>query len=355
MRALPVNVMMRRPTLDGVPAKPILAAPLLVRRAHVQEAGALAALLGRAFETETWDAAGTERELFCDETVRATLVVAAEGRLMATASLQVRPDVPVCGWVRWVATDRDRRRQGLGRALGIGVLTAARQAGCREARLRTHTDPLAAIPLYVQLGFEPRVTGEAEREVWERVSRRLSGEAGGGRALPPKEVSMNKSELLSGVREEYRQWEALLNQIGEARMEQPGAAADWSIKDIIAHLTGWRRRTVARLQAAQRSEGEPPSPWPAHLQADVDLDAINAWIYEQNRGRSLREVLDESHHVFQQMFAAIEGLPDEVLSNPARYLPWLEAESIKPSDFFGHFHEEHESDMRAWLARVEKQ
>ncbi|MBK9712768.1 MAG: hypothetical protein IPO81_15865 [Kouleothrix sp.] len=58
---------------------------------------------------------------------------------------------------------------------------------------------------------------------------------------------------------------------------------------------------------------------------------------------------------FQQMFAAIEGLPDAVLSDPARYLPWLEAESVKPSDFFAHFHEEHESDMRAWLARGAQQ
>jgi GNAT superfamily N-acetyltransferase len=174
-RAVPVNVMMRRPTLFGVPAMPILAAPLLVRRAHVEEAGALAALLGQAFEAETWEAEGTERELFCDETVRATLVVAAEGRLVATASLQVRPDVPECGWVRWVATDLDRRREGLARALVIGVLAMAGQAGCREARLRTQTDPLAAIPLYLQLGFEPLVTGDGEREVWERVIRLLSG------------------------------------------------------------------------------------------------------------------------------------------------------------------------------------
>ena len=64
--AVPVDVTMRRPTLVGVPAMPILAAPLLVRRAHVAEAGALAALLGRAFEAERWDAAGTERELFRD-------------------------------------------------------------------------------------------------------------------------------------------------------------------------------------------------------------------------------------------------------------------------------------------------
>jgi hypothetical protein len=107
-RIVPVNVMMRRPTLVGVPAMPILAAPLLVRRARVEEAGALAALLGRAFEAEMWDAAGTKRDLFRDETVRATLVVAAAGQLVATASLQVRPDAPECGWVRWVATDRDR-------------------------------------------------------------------------------------------------------------------------------------------------------------------------------------------------------------------------------------------------------
>ena len=144
-RAVPVNVMMRRPTLFGVPAMPILAAPLLVRRTHAEEAGALATLLGRAFEGETWDTAGTERELFCDETVRATLVIAAEGRPVATASLQVRPDVPECGWVRWVATEMDRRREGLARALVIGVLALAEQGGCREARLHTTTDRLAAI------------------------------------------------------------------------------------------------------------------------------------------------------------------------------------------------------------------
>jgi hypothetical protein len=116
---------------------------------------------------------------------------------------------------------------------------------------------------------------------------------------------MNKSELLNGLREQYQQWEELLDQIGEARMDQPGVVGDWSIKDIVAHLTGWRRRTVARLQAAQR-EGEPLPYWPAHLQTD---DEINAWIYETNSGRSVREVPSESHHVFQQLLAALKAYP----------------------------------------------
>src|SRR5215831_4375252 len=50
--AVPVDVTMRRPTLFGVPAMPILAAPRVLRRAQVEEAGALAALLSRAFEAE---------------------------------------------------------------------------------------------------------------------------------------------------------------------------------------------------------------------------------------------------------------------------------------------------------------
>jgi hypothetical protein len=162
---------------------------------------------------------------------------------------------------------------------------------------------------------------------------------------------MKKSELLNGLKAEYQQWETLLDQIGPARMDQPGVAGHWSIKDIVGHLAGWRRRTVARLQAAQRGEPEPPPPWPAHLQTD---DEINAWIYESNKGRLVREVLDDSHQLFQQLLAAIEGLPDELLIEPQRHLPWLQGQPFNAAAFFAHFHEEHEPDMRAWLARVEK-
>src|SRR3954454_24668701 len=107
---------------------------------------------------------------------------------------------------------------------------------------------------------------------------------------------MKKAELLHWLQDEYRQWEALLDQIGPARMDQPGVNGQWSIKDLIAHLTGWQPRLISRIQAAQRHEPEPPPPWPAHLQAD---DEINAWIYQANHARSVREVLDESQHAFQ--------------------------------------------------------
>ena len=159
---------------------------------------------------------------------------------------------------------------------------------------------------------------------------------------------MEKSELLNGLQEEYRQWQNLLDQIGPARMEEPGVAGHWSIKDIVAHISDWRRRTVARLRAAQRGEPSPPPPWPTDLQTD---DEINAWIYEANRHRSVREVLDDSDQVFQDLVSAIDGLPDQVLADPPRYLPWLEGNPLTPATLFSHYHDEHEADMRAFLAQ----
>jgi hypothetical protein len=165
---------------------------------------------------------------------------------------------------------------------------------------------------------------------------------------------MEKAELLNWLQEEYQQWEAFLDQTDPARMDQPGVAGHWSIKDVVAHLTGWQRSLVARLQAAQRSEPEPPPPWPAHLQTD---DEINAWIYESNRGRSVREVLAETHHVHQQLLAVIAGLPDEVRIEriePAFHLVWVDDKRFLAGEFFNHFHDAHEPDIRAWLARTEK-
>ena len=168
--------------------------------------------------------------------------------------------------------------------------------------------------------------------------------------MKESELQAKKSELLKGLQEENRQWEALLDRIGSERMDQPGVAGPWSVKDIVAHLTGWRKRTVARLQAARRGEPDAPPPWPAHLQTD---DEINAWIYEANRDRPAEEVLDESRAVFQQLLDAIEGFPMEVLNDPSVHLSWFEGQFPSAYDFFAHFHEEHEPDIRAWLVRTE--
>ena len=107
------------------------------------------------------------------------------------------------------------------------------------------------------------------------------------------------------LRNEQAAWEALLDEIGEAHMTQPEVAGGWSIKDIVAHLTGWRRRSVRRFQALLKHEPDFSPPWPPELRED---DEINAWIYQANCNRSLAEVLSESRDVFQQLVVAFGAI-----------------------------------------------
>ena len=167
---------------------------------------------------------------------------------------------------------------------------------------------------------------------------------------------MNKSELLDWLQEEQQKWEVLLAQIGPMRMDRPGVNGDWSMKDIVAHLTGWNRWLVVRLQAALRGEPEPSPPWPADRQTD---DEINAWIHESNRSRPVGEIQEESKQVFQQLLAVVEGLPadirvETVSAGRDYYLIWVGDQRFQAGEFFDHFQDDHEPDVRAWLAREDQ-
>src|SRR5438046_1502432 len=76
---------------------------------------------------------------------------------------------------------------------------------------------------------------------------------------------MNKSQLLLGLREKNARWHALLDEIGLERMDELGVNGDWSMTDLVAHLTGWNWKLVADLHAAERGEPEPAPPWPAKI------------------------------------------------------------------------------------------
>ena len=75
---------------------------------------------------------------------------------------------------------------------------------------------------------------------------------------------------------------------------------------------------------------------------------------------ALRAVLDESHEGFQQLLAVVEGLPEDIRIEQVHqgtrvyHLVWLDGQRFQPGEFFDHFHDDHEPDIRVWLARVEK-
>lgn len=160
------------------------------------------------------------------------------------------------------------------------------------------------------------------------------------------------AEVLDAIAAERVAWNDLVAAVGPERMAEPGPMGEWTFKDLAAHLTGWRLRTIERLEAAGRGEPEPPPPWPAALRED---DEINDWIQAQADGRSADEVLAEADRSFLRLSAAVEALPAAALWD-ASYFPWTEGTAIGQAiidrSLFGHLHDEHEPDVRTWLARA---
>jgi len=162
---------------------------------------------------------------------------------------------------------------------------------------------------------------------------------------------MEKQELLDAIQHESDAWENFLNEVGEWRMKQPGATGEWSFKDVVAHLSAWRSRTLAYLQAARNGQTPSSQFWPAGWdeENDDDLERINHWIYEENCDRTLRDVLNESHQQFRHMRELVRGIPEEELFDPNRF-DWLDGRSLADLVEFRHFHVEHEPTLRSWLA-----
>ena len=161
---------------------------------------------------------------------------------------------------------------------------------------------------------------------------------------------MNKRELLETMQGERAQWQSLLDEVGEGRMTQAGVAGDWSVKDIVAHVTTYERWLVERLEAARGHEQR-------KIAADqLDLEPRNALIQEEHKAAPLPKVLAESQQVFQQLVALVEELSDEDLTDPERlgsYLDpaWSEGLPVWQcivADSIEHYHQ-HIPGIRAWL------
>jgi hypothetical protein len=156
-----------------------------------------------------------------------------------------------------------------------------------------------------------------------------------------------RGRQIAHIRGLQERWRRLVAEVPDERMEEPGPMGEWTFKDLAAHLTGWRRRTVMRLEAAARGEPPPANPWPAELGDDED-DPINAWMHDQSRDRPLAEVLAEADRVYDDFVAAVETLRPDMLTDPKRF-DWLGGAALAEADFAGHLNE-HEPDVRRWLA-----
>ncbi len=155
----------------------------------------------------------------------------------------------------------------------------------------------------------------------------------------------SRQSLVQELESAQADFESLLEQAGPGRLDRPGVNGEWSVKDILSHMTAWEERILAWSAAIETNTQPEPPPWPK----DSSEEQVNQWIYERNRYRPLQEVMETWRRVYQGVLKAISLRSDEELFDLK--LSWLNGASLGesiPGNSYEHLRH-HEADLRRWL------
>lgn len=119
----------------------------------------------------------------------------------------------------------------------------------------------------------------------------------------------------------------------------PGITGEWSIRDLIAHVTWWDAEALKHLPLVV--EGERP---PRYSVTYGGIDSFNAMKTGEKRGLSLDQVREEAEETHRRLIEYIGGISPERIAGNSRFTNRLRL------DTYGHY-PIHAKDIRDWRGR----
>lgn len=136
-------------------------------------------------------------------------------------------------------------------------------------------------------------------------------------------------------------WAALNNSyagLTDAQLMEPGVADNWSVQDILAHVTTWEEEALKYLPLIVQG-GRPP-----RYVMYGGIDAFNAQMTEQKRGLSLSEVLRQLDETHRRVISYVQSVPEEQFTRETRFRHRLRL------DTYSHY-PLHAQMIREWRER----
>ena len=126
-------------------------------------------------------------------------------------------------------------------------------------------------------------------------------------------VPGSKEELMSAIRREWK----LLMKVVEKLDEQKMTSLDeggWSPKDNLAHLSEWMNSLMG-YHIDKRPAEEVMRLTPEQTK-DWDMEVINPVLYERNKDRSIKDVMNELKQTYEKLLAKLDAMSFEDLLAP---------------------------------------
>lgn len=159
---------------------------------------------------------------------------------------------------------------------------------------------------------------------------------------------------MAAIDQTWAEFVARVDGVDPSLVAKPGPFG-WSVKDVVANITGWERGLIALL------EGQPRYAAMGIAGADEttsNIDAINALIHEQWRDQPFAEVRRVAGATHRELRALLDRMPWDDLQQPAAaFQPFALAAGTESAlayvagDTYEHY-VEHLPDLDAIMAAV---
>jgi uncharacterized protein (TIGR03083 family) len=146
---------------------------------------------------------------------------------------------------------------------------------------------------------------------------------------------MNRQQLLKKLDKAWTEIKESYAGLSDSQLTEPGVMGDWSVKDILAHVTTWEEEALKYLPLIIK-EGRPP-----RYTTYGGIDAFNAQMTEQKRGLSLPEVLRQLDETHRRLIDYLQSVPEEQFTQETRFRHRLRL------DTYSHY-PEHAKAIREW-------
>jgi len=125
---------------------------------------------------------------------------------------------------------------------------------------------------------------------------------------------VNREQLLNRLGTAWAAFQASYAGLASSRLTEPGVAGDWSVKDIIAHVTWWEEEALRHLPLIMAG-GRPPR----YSVTYGGIDAFNAMMAERKRDLPLSDVLTQQNDTHQRLIDFIQSVSEDQFTRETRF------------------------------------
>lgn len=125
----------------------------------------------------------------------------------------------------------------------------------------------------------------------------------------------SKDQLLGSIKQEHKNLENSIKGLSDTEMIKTTEPGEWSVQDIMAHVTAWEQSLLNWYERGLRGEKQVMPEW----NKPGVLDAINLDIYRRNKDRWLKEIKKEFKGSYKQILKTVKSIPEEWMLTPARF------------------------------------